>query len=67
MNNNLIYSLLFTNGAYLYFRFHKWWLSIRKEKEEVLNPDFKFVGVLKDWVIILILILAALSFLIKGL
>lgn len=52
INNNLLYSILFLVVAFIYFKFHKWWLNMRKEKEEVLNKDFKKVGIVKDWIII---------------
>lgn len=52
INNNLLYSILFLTIAFIYFKFHKWWLNMRKEKEEVLNKDFKKVGIIKDWIII---------------
>lgn len=52
INNNLLYSILFLAVAFIYFKFHKWWLNKRKEKEEVLNKDFKKVGIIKDWIII---------------
>ena len=45
-------SILFLTIAFIYFKFHKWWLNMRKEKEEVLNKDFKKVGIIKDWIII---------------
>ncbi len=52
INNNLLYSILFLTIAFIYFKFHKWWQNMRKEKEEVLNKDFKKVGIIKDWIII---------------
>jgi hypothetical protein len=55
----LIFSILYLIGAFVYYKFHKWWLSVRREKEEVLNQSFKSVGIIKDWVIIIMLLIAS--------
>jgi hypothetical protein len=60
MSNNFLYSVLFLAVALIYFKFHKWWLNARKEKDEVLNKDFKTVGIVKDWIIIGLFFIASL-------
>lgn len=64
-SKNLILSILFLVAAFIYFKFHKWWLSIRKDKEQVLNENFKIVGTIKDWMIICLFLVVSLLYFVE--
>jgi hypothetical protein len=62
--NNYLYSLAFGVGAYLFYRLHKHWLIVRKQRQ-----DYELVTKIKginDWILIVMLVIASIVCLFKG-
>lgn len=62
----LLYSFLCALGAFLYYKFHKWWLNGTKKKEQVVKDEMRHSKIIKNWMIIVMFSLAAIIFLIKS-
>ena len=62
----LLYSLLFATAAFAYYKFHKWWLNVRKEKSEAFfKPDTKLKA-FQNWIIIIGFSIASLVYFFKS-
>jgi hypothetical protein len=62
---NLGYSISFALGAYLYFKFYKWWKS-GKENEDKNLRLFYYQRVISSWIIIFGFILFAIIYFFKA-
>lgn len=62
---NLAYSFLFALSAYMYYKIHKWWLTGRDENPIFFKPSTT-VGTVKDWIIIIALIITSIIFFFKS-
>lgn len=62
--NNFIYGILYAIGAFTYYKFYRWWLNGREKNEAFFKPLTK-VYILKDWFLIITLIIMSLVYFIR--
>lgn len=62
---SLIYSVLFAIVAYAYYKIHKWWLNGRDENPIFFKPNTT-IGTVKNWIIIISLVITSIVFLLKS-
>jgi hypothetical protein len=64
---NLGYGISFALGAYLYFKFYKWWKSGKENEKEDKNLRlFYYRKVISSWIIIFGFILFAIIYFFKS-
>ena len=59
------YSISFVLGAYLYFRFHKWWAKGKENDSESVKP-LNFVKAVKNWTVIVVFCILAIIYFFKS-
>lgn len=62
---SLLYGFLFAFTAIVYYRVRKKWLNKKRQSNELDNYS-RYVGTVKDWAIIVFLILCSVVFMLKG-
>jgi hypothetical protein len=62
---SLFYSISLAVGAFSYYHIHKWWLNGRDENPIYFKPSTK-IGIIKNWIIIISLLILSLVFLLKS-
>jgi len=62
---NVILAVLFGLASFLYYKIHKWWLSGRDDNPVYYKPSTTF-GVIKNWLIIMVLGITSVVFLLKS-
>jgi hypothetical protein len=62
----LLYSFLFAIASLAYYKFNKWWVKVRKEKVEGFYKPDTYIGIIRNWIIIIGLVLASLVYLLES-
>lgn len=62
----LLYSFLLAIAAFAYYKFNKWWINVRKEKGEGFYKPDTYIGIVRNWIIIIGLVLASLVYLLES-
>lgn len=62
---NLGYSISFALGAYLYFKFHKWWEN-GKENDSIDLKLLNWVQIIKNWIVIVVFNILAIVYFFKS-
>jgi uncharacterized membrane protein YidH (DUF202 family) len=59
-----IYGVLFAMGAFLYYKFYRWWLRGREKNDAFYKPNTK-IYIFKNVFVIVVLIIMSLIYFIR--
>jgi hypothetical protein len=62
----LLYSILLAVLSFAYYKFNIWWINVRKEKAEGFYKPDTYIGIVRNWIIIIGLALASLFYLLEA-